>query len=307
MYNRKFAIGAWIFSILLTLVLVTIIATFYARNFEPGAAIPYYCALGFLATVSIWLTKYHDEPNEPFTKASFTCKCVLILIMCLNAAFCFSLGRQMSVAHKLTDEQRKQETEYYQKISELQKDSGPKAKLELAKAMSAHKPVDVSAESNVFKENEMTAFVLMVSEFLSGAAVVMIMMGLMIFGAKAIATAQPLQISQPIQATRGNAGISQPATVGPLVYHPANLTQYPPVFQNARGQGGPCFRFKTNGRGYQVSWRHNGSELTCGKYSPPEIAVMATLKYKELARKIVEDRRNKNPQDTTADQIETTI
>lgn len=195
--KRKFSVGAWVFTITLVLVLSGIIAGFYYKNLPLDASLPYFGAVAFLSMVSIWLTKYHDEPGEPFTKASFIWKCVLMFMMAINAAFCFHLGRHMGVARSQMAAEVDRDKEFRASLAKQAETAGPRGKLELAKMLreyEAKNPVDLGREAAAFKDLETPAFWIMIAEFLTGAACVLCMMGLMIFGHK-----EPDQPSNKVQ------------------------------------------------------------------------------------------------------------
>src|SRR5262249_47065578 len=171
----------WIWSIAFTAALTAIIAMFYFRHFELMDALPYFGALAFIAGVSIWLTKYCDSPSDPFKLAAFCCKVLLWVVMAINAAVCFSIGREMTVANKEAARIAEDEKQYAETVKEVSKNAGRKGNYELSKRLNEHKKEEHETVQQIFKKNEGILFWLMVIEFGASGLVAVIMLGLHAF------------------------------------------------------------------------------------------------------------------------------
>src|SRR5262245_50347345 len=181
--REEFSIAQWVWSIAFTAALTAIITIFYFRQFELMDALPYFGALAFIAGVSIWLTKYCDSPSDPFKLAAFCCKVFLWLVMAVNAAVCFSIGREMTVDNKEASRIADDEKRYSENLKEISKNAGRKGNYELSKRLNEHKKEEYETIQQIFKKHESVLFWLMVIEFGAAGLVAVIMLGLHAFRA----------------------------------------------------------------------------------------------------------------------------
>jgi hypothetical protein len=104
-----------------------------------------------------------------------------------------------------------------------------------------------------------------------------------------------------LRTSPANAPLHLPHSTAPA------SQSYPEVGNGKRGQQAASFRLKPSGRGYSLNFRHGGRELYGMMVSAAEAPVYATMKYKEIARAVIDQRRGRNPEDATAAKIEATI
>jgi len=107
----------------------------------------------------------------------------------------------------------------------------------------------------------------------------------------------PMASASGLRASYGNAPFSAPPT----------SQSYPEVSNGKKGQTAASFRLKPSGKGYALNFRHNGRELYGMMISAAEAPVYATMSFKNIARTVVDQRRQKKPQDQTAAMIEATL
>lgn len=107
----------------------------------------------------------------------------------------------------------------------------------------------------------------------------------------------PMTSGGNLRPSYGNAPLSLP----PIAQG------YPEVSNGKRGQQAASFRLKPSGKGYALNFRHAGRELYGVMVSASEAPIYATMKYKEIAQAVIDQRRGKNPNDQTAAKIEATI
>ncbi len=106
----------------------------------------------------------------------------------------------------------------------------------------------------------------------------------------------PMAGAGGLRASPANAPFSAPASQG-----------YPEISNGKRGQQAASFRLKPSGRGYALNFRHAGRELYGMMVSASEAPVYSTMKYREIARAVIDQRRGRNSNDQTAAKIEATI
>lgn len=104
-----------------------------------------------------------------------------------------------------------------------------------------------------------------------------------------------------------SGGNLRPSYGNALLSLPPIAQSYPEVSNGKRGQQAASFRLKPSGRGYSLNFRHGGRERYGMMISSAEAPIFSTMKYREIARAVCDQRRQRNPDDQTAALIETTI
>lgn len=154
--TKEFSILKWIVFPSLTLALAGVIAYFNVRVFGVEDGAPYVVVVGVLTAFSIAINKYISSSNIALARATFVFEIILTLALALNAAYSFSVQREMSIA-------RQSETA---RSEDLKTIKGLKSRTAQRDATRMIATNSASAQQ-VFADNERPLFWIMVAELLA--------------------------------------------------------------------------------------------------------------------------------------------
>jgi hypothetical protein len=177
----KGSVAIWAFSIMLTIVLFALQTYGWFKSFPwDVAAIGLFCLIA-VATMSIWLTKYHDEPGEPFTRASVGNKILLYILMAIGAVVLFSMGRSLTAARENVAVKKEAVAEKRRSLEKAYETAGPRAKLKIAQELAKLDESFVEDPYKKFQELEPAAIITMSLDLLGFAIACISMILFMIF------------------------------------------------------------------------------------------------------------------------------
>jgi hypothetical protein len=157
--KKDFSILKWIVFPSLTLALGGVVAWFNIKVFGIEDGLPYVIIVAVLVGFSIAINKYTSSKNVALARAAFVLEIVLSLALALNAAYSFSVQRDMSMARQ--SEQSRSE--------DLKTISGLKSRTAQRDAtrMIASNSGEVKNAQQIFVDNEKPLFWIMIAELLA--------------------------------------------------------------------------------------------------------------------------------------------
>lgn len=157
--TKEFSILKWLVFPSLTLALAGVIAYFNVRVFGIEDGAPYVVIVGVLTAFSIAINKYISSSNIALARATFVFEIVLTLALAINAAYSFSVQREMSIAHQ-SESARSADLKT---ISNLKSRTAQRD----ATQMIATNSATAKSAQQIFADNERPLFWIMVGELLA--------------------------------------------------------------------------------------------------------------------------------------------
>lgn len=158
-HTKDFSILKWLVFPSLTLALAGVIAYFNVRVFGLEDGAPYIIVVGVLTGFSIAINKYIGSENVALARAAFILEISLALALAINAAYSFSVQRDMSVARQ--SEQTRSDD--LKTISSLKSRTAQRD----ATRMIASNSGEVKSAQQIFADNERPLFWIMIAELLA--------------------------------------------------------------------------------------------------------------------------------------------
>ncbi len=155
-HPQKGSAAIWVFSIIVTLLLMGLQIFGAFRAFSIGTAFMVTACAAAAATLCIWLTSYHDEPDEPFTKVTWGIKIALWVLMGISAGVLFYFGRSMDASRSYVASAGAA-VEAQRKALQATIDNpktGPKARFKATEALGKLDTSYAEDEKKTFLENE---------------------------------------------------------------------------------------------------------------------------------------------------------
>ncbi len=158
-HTKEFSILKWLVFPSLTLALAGVIAYFNVRVFGLEDGAPYIIVVGVLTGFSIAINKYIGSENVALARAAFILEIILALALAINAAYSFSVQRDMSIARQ--SEQTRSDD--LKTISSLKSRTAQRD----ATKMIASNSGEVKSAQQIFADNERPLFWIMIAELLA--------------------------------------------------------------------------------------------------------------------------------------------